>query len=144
MHGRETVKRVIRHCVVCRRYEASPCKPSQFTDLPSNRVSDDPPSTHIGLDIAGPLYVKEDRRSSQESDSNSNNFYVCLFTCASTRAVHLELTRGLNVQHFLLAFRRFTSRRGLPATIQSDNAKRFILPARKSERSLDHQKYAET
>ena len=111
--------------VVCRRYAASPCKPSQFADLPSNRVSDDPPFTHIGLDFAGPLYVKEGRRSSQESDSESNKVYVCLFTCASTRAVHLELTRGLNVKDFLLAFRRFASRRGLPATIQSDNAKTF-------------------
>ena len=37
----------------------------------------------------------------------------------------MELTRTLNVQDFLLAFRRFASRRGLPATIQSDNAKTF-------------------
>lgn len=50
---------------------------------------------------------------------------MCLFTCASTRAVHLELTRGLSVESFLLAFRKFTSRRGLPATITSDNAKTF-------------------
>lgn len=50
-----------------------------------------------------------------------NKVYVCLFTCASTRAVHLELTRGMNVQDFPLAFRKFASRRGLPATIQSDN-----------------------
>ena len=47
--------------------------------------------------------------------------YVCLFTCASARAVH----RGLTAQDFLLAFRRFANRRGLPATIQSDNAKTF-------------------
>ncbi|XP_067029688.1 uncharacterized protein [Acropora muricata] len=97
LRGRETVKRVVRHCVVCRRYAASPCKPAQFPDLPGNRVSDDPPFTHLGLDFAGPLYVKEARRSSQESDSGSNKVYVCLFTCASTRAVHLELTQGLNV-----------------------------------------------
>ena len=51
-----------------------------------------------------------------------NKVYVCLFTCASTRAVHLELTRGMNIQDFPLAFRKFASRRGLPATIQSDNA----------------------
>lgn len=51
-----------------------------------------------------------------------NKVYVCLFTRASTRAVHLELTRGMNVQDFPLAFRKFASRRGLPATIQSDNA----------------------
>ena len=35
------------------------------------------------------------------------------------------MTRGLTVQDFLLAFRRFASRRGLTATIQSDNAKTF-------------------
>ena len=70
LRGRETVKKVVRHCVVCRRYEASPCKSSRFADLPSTRVSDDPPFTHIGLDFAGPLYVKEPRRSSQTGDSN--------------------------------------------------------------------------
>ena len=46
-------------------------------------------------------------------------------TCASTRAIHLELTQGLSVPAFLLAFRRFVSRRGLPATLISDNAKTF-------------------
>ena len=125
LRGRATVKKVIRRCVVSRRYEASSCKPSHFADLPSHRVSDDPPFTHIRLDFAGPLYVKETRRSLQTSDSDSNKVYACLFTCASTRAVHLELTRGLTVQDFLLAFRRFASRRGLTATIQSDNAKTF-------------------
>ena len=37
----------------------------------------------------------------------------------------IELTLGLSVQAFLLAFRRYASRRGLPATITSDNAKTF-------------------
>ena len=50
---------------------------------------------------------------------------MCLFTCASTRAVHLEMTKGLGVQAFLLGFRRFATRRGLPATLNSDNAKTF-------------------
>ena len=51
--------------------------------------------------------------------------YICLFTCASTRGIHLELTRGLDVDNFLLALRRFSTRRGLPATLFSDNAKTF-------------------
>ena len=37
----------------------------------------------------------------------------------------MELTAGLNVETFLFAFRRFISRRGLPATLLSDNAKTF-------------------
>ena len=37
----------------------------------------------------------------------------------------MELFKSLNVQYFLLAFRRFTSRRGLPATLVSDKARTF-------------------
>ena len=60
-----------------------------------------------------------------QSEECNKKAYICLFTCASTRAIHLELTAGLNVETFLLAFRRFISRRGLPATLMSDNAKTF-------------------
>lgn len=119
------MKRILKHCVVCRRYDAVPCEPSKFAELPSNRVSDDPPFSHIGLDFAGPLHVKDQLAGTENGSRNTTKVYVCLFTCASTRAVHLELTRGLTAQDFLLAFRRFASRRGLPATIQSDNAKTF-------------------
>ncbi|KAJ8030134.1 Fatty acid synthase [Holothuria leucospilota] len=41
------------------------------------------------------------------------------------RAVHIELVDSLSVQDFLLSFRRFVARRGLPVVIYSDNAKTF-------------------
>ena len=75
----------------------------------------------MGIDFAGPLYV----RASTSSENVDEKCYVCLFTCATTRAVHLELTRNLTVDSFLLAFRTFTSRRGLPATLVTDDAKTF-------------------
>ena len=86
-------------------------------DLPTVRVSEDPPFTHVGLDFAGPLYVKGRLTHSQSKS------YICVFMCASTRGVHLELTHGLDV--FLLALRRFSGRRGFPATSLSDNVKTF-------------------
>jgi hypothetical protein len=76
-------------------------------------VSEEPPFTHVGLDFAGPLYVVDELSKGNET---------LKVTCAATRAVHLELTRGLSIEAFLLAFRRFASRRGLPATLNSDNA----------------------
>ena len=51
--------------------------------------------------------------------------YVCLFTCASSCMVHLELTNSLTTDEFLQAFSRMTSRRGLCRTVWSDNAKTF-------------------
>ena len=51
--------------------------------------------------------------------------YIVILTCASKRAVHLEVTPSLTVFSFLCAFRRFTSRRGVPALLMSDNAKTF-------------------
>ena len=121
LRGRQAVKRVLKRCVTCRRLEGLPYSTYNVPDLPSVRVSEDPPFTHTGVDFAGPLFV----RGNTTTESDNNKCYVCLFTCASTRAVHLELTPNLTVDSFLLAFRRFTSRRGLPATLMSDNGKTF-------------------
>ncbi|XP_068247930.1 uncharacterized protein [Palaemon carinicauda] len=52
--------------------------------------------------------------------------YILLFTCAVVRSVHLELTDSLSLPDCLLARRRFTSRRGIPSTFYSDNAKTFV------------------
>ena len=70
----------------------------------------------VGIDYAGPLFCL---------DRPNKKLYVCLFTCAVVRAVHVELTESLNMKDFILAFRRFSARRGLPSVIYSDNAKTF-------------------
>lgn len=120
--GREAAKRSLRHCVLCRRLEGVPFHAPPTPYLPTTRVSDDPPFTHTGLDFAGPLFIGHNEFS---SNNDSTKVYVCLFTCASTRAVHLELTPRLTTEAFLRSFRRFASRRGLPVTLISDNAKTF-------------------
>ena len=119
LKGRETVKRIIRRCVVCKRFEGKPFPTPPVPDLPSNRVDDSPPFSNTGVDFAGPFHITD------ESRQNASKCYCCLFTCASTRALHLELTRDLSASSFLQAFRRFTARRGLPSKMQSDNAKTF-------------------
>jgi hypothetical protein len=96
----------------------SPREPS----LPSCRVSDAPPFTNIGIDYAEPLFVNENDETVKS--------YVCLFTCASTRAVHLELLKDLSTNMFLTAFRRFVRRRGMPRKILTDNAKTFKAAAK--------------
>ena len=99
------MRKIIKSCVVCQRLEGPSYPTVPTPDLPFERVSEHPPFTHTGVDFAGPLNVAE--------KDNTEKAYICLLTCASTRAVHLELTHDIGVDSFLLAIRRFASRRGL-------------------------------
>ncbi|GFQ74794.1 integrase catalytic domain-containing protein [Trichonephila clavata] len=83
--------------------------------LPRDRIEQSPPFDVTGLDFAGPIFVK----------NSKEKFYILLCTCAVTRSLHLELVTSLTTEAFLLAFRRFISRRGLCTVIYSDNARTF-------------------
>lgn len=80
---------------------------------------------HIGIDFTGLLYVKT--KNSEDERKQSQKVYVCLFTGASTYAVHLELPGALSVKSFLLPFRRLT--------ITSDNAKTFRSTSQDTRRT---------
>jgi hypothetical protein len=71
-----------------------------------------------GVDFTGALNVRED-------DGKNSSEYICLFTCASTRAIHLELIPDLTADTFIQAFRRFCCRKSVPEIIISDNATTF-------------------
>ena len=49
-----------------------------------------------------------------------------IFTCISTRAIHLELASTLNSSSTIVTLRRFSGRRGTPKIIYSDNVKKFM------------------
>ena len=117
LRGRESVKQIVRRCTICKKFEGRSISTPTESSLPSCRVSDEPPFSNVGIDFAGPLRVKE--------KEHVDKTYICHFTCASTRGVHLELLRNLSMDMFLHTFRRFVSRRGVPNKIISDNAKTF-------------------
>ena len=116
--------------------EGPPYSTQLPTDLPVCHVSDDPPFTHVGLDFAGPLYVRDGVHLFR-SEEGTRKTYICLFTCIFTQVIFLELTAGLNVETFLLTFCQFTSQCGLPATLLSDNTKTF-KSASKEIKSIAH------
>ena len=55
--------------------------------------------------------------------------YLCLFTCATTCAVHLEIFQDLTAETFLLAFPKFAGRRSLPKIMISDNESTYMSAA---------------
>ena len=119
VRGRQLVKRVLRRCVTCRRYEGAPFRPPRAPPLPDFRVKRSQPFEHVGMDFAGPLYVYDDR------NSPAKKTWILLLTCAVTRAVHLELVTDLTTEAFIRGFRKFTARRGMPGHIVTDNGQTF-------------------
>jgi len=107
-------------------------KPYRAPDLPpppKMRVTESQPFTVTGVDFTGALYVK--------AEEQEKTVYICLFTCAAKRAVHLEVVGDLTVETFLLAFRRFASRKSLPRTMISDNASTYLAAAEDSQRLFE-------
>jgi len=116
LRARQTIKQVLHSCLPCRIAKGWPGEEIE-APLPTDRVTPLRPFAVTGIDYAGPLFVKV--------GGSLKKCYIALFTCATTRAVHLELCLDLSTDKFLLAFQRFTGRRGLPNTIYTDNTQTF-------------------
>ena len=64
--------------------------------------------------------------------------WICLFTCCATRAVHLDLVVDMTATSFILCFRRFVARRGVPRKLVSDNSKTFKAASKIISVMLSH------
>ena len=130
--GRQYVKKVLKECLICRKFDGKPYHDPPSAPLPHFRVSEAPPFSHVGVDFAGPLYTKRDQ-------GTMSKCYIVLFSCCITRAVHLELTQDLTAFNFMHVLRKFCARRGMPNLIISDNAKTFKSTAKVLKKILEHQ-----
>ena len=66
IRGRELVKRVLKHCVLCRKLRGNPGV-QIMADLPPSRIGvPNPPFTHTGVDYFGPMITKAAYRGSLE------------------------------------------------------------------------------
>ena len=119
------MRKLIFSCVTCRRHEGQPYRAVPPPPLPEFRVTVSCPFEHTGVDFAGPLHV---RRTADVK------VWLCLYTCCTTRAVHLDLVESLNAVSFIWSLKRFTSRRGIPARIVSDNGTTFTAATKMLER----------
>ena len=111
------VRSVIYKCVPCRTLRGK-LGTQKMADLPGNRAACDGPFVYSAVDMFGPFLVKEKRSEVKR--------YVAMFTCLSSRAVHLETTKAMSADSFIQALRRFLSRRGYVRSIRSDNGTNFV------------------
>lgn len=116
--GRRLIDQVLKTCLVCRRVNWKESLQRQ-ADLPADRVCvAKAPFTCTGVDCFGPFDVKQGRKRVKR--------WGCLFTCLTSRAIHLEILDGLDADSFLNAITRFSARRGVPERIRSDNGTNMV------------------
>ncbi|XP_033759487.1 uncharacterized protein LOC117341732 [Pecten maximus] len=116
------VSSVIHKCVKCRRLRGTlGCQ--KMSELPIDRLTPGPPFTSVGMDCFGPWQVTTRRTRGGQADSKR---WAVLFTCLTTRAVHIEVIEQMSSSAFINALRRFTAIRGKVKIYRSDRGSNFI------------------
>ena len=94
--GKAVVKEVIGRCISCKKRMA-PRITQEMAELPKIRLTTyEPPFTYSGIDYFGPFCVKRGRGKVAEKR------WGAIFVCMNSRAVHLEVTRTLETDDFIL------------------------------------------
>ncbi|XP_065665735.1 uncharacterized protein LOC136087157 [Hydra vulgaris] len=120
---RQIVKNYIKDCVKCKRVLAKTLHGPGPPNLPIFQVATHKFAfTNIGLDYAGPLFVK----NIYGQENSMYKAYVCLFTCATSRNVHVELTPSMETDSLIRCLKRFIARRGSIEIVISDNFKTHL------------------
>ena len=90
--------------------------------LPPDCVTPDSVFEHVGLDFAGPLYLKWGSVLKLVILKS----YVCVFISMSVKAVHLELVSDISTESFIGCLRHFITRRGKPSLMWSDHGSNIV------------------
>ncbi|XP_068724048.1 uncharacterized protein [Montipora capricornis] len=126
LRSKKTVSLVIRKCRKCSRFLAGPAS-EQTPPFPRCRVTYRLPFEATGMDLGGPLFLKERCKS-----------WFVVFTCMTVTAIHLEIVTSLSVEALIQALQKFMNRRGVPQLCISDHGTNFVAAAKwVREKNLD-------
>lgn len=112
-------KTVTSKCVTCRKLRKRPLN-QLLGHIPNLRVAAGFPAfSNTAMDMFGPMQIKLGRKTLKEAQ-------VIIFTCMTSRAIHLELVTDKTSDAFLMAFRRFACLQGYPSVCWSDHGTNFV------------------
>jgi len=111
--AKEEIIEYEKECTVCKRKKTKNAQ-QVMAPLPLHRLMKSMRAfTRTAVDYGGPFITIQGRGRRREKR------YLCLFTCLTLRAVHLEMAYGLDVDSFMNAFYRMVNRRGLQEEIMA-------------------------
>ena len=121
---RMLTRKIVGSCVKCRE------KLKRFTEqvmncLPIERMQPSPPFFTMGIDFFGSYTI----RGEVQKRTRGKCFGV-IIACNVSRAVYVDVSHNYSTDAFLQVLRRFSSLRGWPRKIHSDNGTQLVAASK--------------
>ena len=104
--GQSFVRKILIDCNICRKYKGKPY--TEFSPLSKLRLNDSRPFPVAGVDLCGPILVKNMYFDGYERLYKT---WVVLYTCVASRGVVLNVAKDQGAGAVIKSFCRFISRR---------------------------------
>ena len=112
VQGRKLVFNLLRKYIICKKIEGKSYAYPPSLSLTTLRLNHTHPFDTTGVDNFGPLLVKE--VFCEKNNDKMYKAWVILHTCASTRAILLDLVPRPNSTSFINSFSQNDSKEGMP------------------------------
>ena len=106
VRARKLADKVKSSCYKCRLLDRLMAE-QQMAPLPMHRLKMSPPFNIVSMDLFGYMYIKDTVKQKTEK-----KVWGVIFSCAATRAVHLDLTEDYGTDTILCTIRKFVTTRG--------------------------------
>lgn len=121
--AKRLISHILHRCVTCRKGRRK-TEHQLMADLPTDRLVPGPPFSYVGVDVFGPWEVVARRTRGGVAHAKR---WAALFTCLTTRAVHIEVLEEMSSSSFINALRRFIAVRGNVKEFRSDRGTNFVV-----------------
>ena len=116
---RKVAQQLTSKCMTCKKVRRKLMEQLMGQLCKLRVASGFPAFSNAAIDMFGSFQITISRKTLKEA-------HAIIFTCMTTRAIHLELVANKSADAFLMAFRRFTSLRGHPSSCWSDYRTNFL------------------
>ena len=113
---------LIESCVNCKRLRGATLT-QHMANLPPDRTETSPPFTNVGFDVFGPWEIS--MRRLRGGAANAKRWGL-IFTCLSSRAIHIEVLETMDANSFICALQRFFAIRGSVMKLRCDRGTNFV------------------
>ena len=118
-HAFMTVKKIIKDCLICRRFNSKPISLNQSPYRDFRLSPENIPYRQIYIDFIGPFKIKKE-------NGETGKVWLLILTCLWSRAVNLKICPDLSTKEFLMSFQLHCYEYGMPSLCISDLGSQIV------------------